>query len=152
MRKTSLAGFRLDESLRIGEDTDFILRLAKNLKLLGEPIDREVAIRRIHGNNSIVDKSSALKGRRELGLKIVQKRFYGSKDVIANIYLLMKYVSTFKIYQGAKKIGRVASVFVATIIASIFLVFHPSVVLHLFGICLNLEHHSRDFNTAEDKH
>ncbi len=62
-----IGGF--DRELEIGEDTDFVWRLAKSYRLIpGEKSD-PVAVRYVHGKNSYFDRKRVFENRRKFYLK-----------------------------------------------------------------------------------
>lgn len=57
VRKSVIAHVGLfDESLQVGEDTDFIWRIAAQCRLTSQDADEPVAVRRVHGQNSYFDE------------------------------------------------------------------------------------------------
>ena len=128
IERVALGSIRFDSSLRQTQDTDFILRIANRLRLYPMDINRPVAIRNIHGDNTIFNESDARKYRRIYLLKCMNNKFYDSNDRIANLYIVSRYIGTTNIYRPFKH-PRLIGLPVKLLFVAIYLVTHPRVLI-----------------------
>ena len=129
LRRSSIPeGCRFIVQLKQCQDSEFILRLAKFLQLKNGNLSAPVALRRVHGENRIFDRSESLLYARMFGYKIIENDFYGESHIGTRIALLMKIVRTFPIYRAFRRSGSKTKMFLGGILILFFLLTHPSIL------------------------
>jgi glycosyltransferase involved in cell wall biosynthesis len=93
MKRTILtAAYLFDETLCLGQDTDFIYRLSSAYRLYGPKETTIVALRGVHMGNRVWDFGKAAQYRRKLLLKCMQSNFYGCKKKDSVIPVINRYL------------------------------------------------------------
>jgi len=85
--------FRFDTTLKQCQDSDWILRIARSVRLYGTGSNLPVAIRRVHGANRTLSLSESIYYQRAWLRKCIKQQFFGSNDKYANAYIVARYVS-----------------------------------------------------------
>jgi len=125
IRKSALEGFDVfDTRLVLGEDVDFILRLAATRQLYGGDPNRIVALRGVHDDNTVFHNPHALLYRRKYLQKCIDHDFYGSKDLTACLYIVSRRVGASPVYAPFRYLGKLALPFKLLCVAG-YLLWHP---------------------------
>lgn len=94
LRRTALPGDALfDPFLWQCQDSDLILRLAATRRLYPAPVERLVALRRVHTGNRVLDRSEAARNQAKYLFKCMNHNFYDCKDPYACISIVARYAS-----------------------------------------------------------
>lgn len=94
IRRTALTSeLHFDENLRQCEDSDWFFRLSRKYRLYCGSTTQPVALRRVHGENSVLNKPVRIRYQRKFLRKCIDRHFYGSQSRIANAYVVARYVS-----------------------------------------------------------
>lgn len=120
-----------DTSLRQCQDSDLMLRLSTNRTLYPVYPDRIVALRGVHPDNRVFNEKEALYYRKTYLRKCIDNNFYGSTDVVANLYIVTRYIGATEIFRRLKRPG--LSTILKGVFISAFLISHPKVLFNLFG-------------------
>ncbi len=129
-RSTLTQPMRLDTAFRQCEDSDFILRLSRYCRLYGGNTRHPVAMRRIHGHNTVHDMKTRLHFRRKYLKKCMDQGFYGAPSVIANLYLISRYFGTWRAFQMLRRYA-VLAMPLKCLFVSGYLITHPRVLWSL---------------------
>lgn len=97
-----------DTGLVMGEDSDFILRLAARQKLYSGDVSKIVALRGVHGQNSVFQNPRIMHYRKQYLQKCIDQHFYGSRDRVAKLHILTRRVGAGKFYSPFRQFGRLA--------------------------------------------
>jgi len=134
LRKSALSAEDVfDPGLVMGEDMDFILRLAARHTLYQGSLEKIVAWRGIHGTNSIFTNTSSRYYRHRYLQKCVAQRFYGSTDLTGALYIVSRTVGATKWFAPFKSLGRFALP-VKLLGVAAYLVAHPRTAKDLIGM------------------
>ena len=126
----------LDPTLKLSEDSDFILRLAASRRIYGGDLSRLVAKRGVHGQNSFLTNPYIMFFRRKYLQKCIDHDFYGSKDLIAQLYILTRRIGAAKFYTPFRKLGKFGlPVKVIGIVAYLFM--RPKLLLNLIKLAIS---------------
>ncbi|HLF64373.1 MAG TPA: glycosyltransferase family 2 protein [Saprospiraceae bacterium] len=121
-----------DTSLKQCEDSDWILRLANRYALYsGEP-SHLVAMRRVHGGNSVLNSTEAIHYQRRFLYKCIAHDFYGSRDIYSKLYLVARYVS-WGWHGRLRRLGALSrpAIYLAT---GIYLISHPLLLFRMIFV------------------
>jgi len=124
------SNFRFDSNLVLAEDSDFILRLAASIRLYGGDPGHIVALRGVHGKNSVFRNPHVMLYRNRYLQKCINHDFYGSNDVIACLYILTRRIGASKLYAPFKRLGKIALP-IKLLFIGVYLVLRPKVLLNL---------------------
>ncbi len=120
----------LDTSLKMGEDSDFVLRMASKLRLYGGDPEHVVTLRGVHEHNTVFQNPHAMHYRRQYLQKCIDHDFYGSRDLKACLYIVTRRVGASKGYAAFRKLGKYGLP-VKLIWICAYLLRHPKVLLNL---------------------
>lgn len=129
-REVLQQGPKFDTSLTMSEDVDLVLQLAAQYTLYGGPLDRIVALRGIHGVNSIFTNPDVMQFRRKYLQKCIDHDFYGSEDMIGAVHIINRRVGAARWYQKFRKLGKGALPFKISGIA-VYLFGRPGVMMRI---------------------
>lgn len=132
-RQALTPDLRLDIDFVLSEDSEFILRLAAQRKLYGGPVTNIVALRGVHGENTLFTNPHVLYYRRKYLQKCIDHHFYKSTDATAAAYIVSRRVGAAKWFQPFRVLGPAALPFKLAGIAGYCLA-HPSVLLNLIRL------------------
>ena len=119
-----------DTTLELSEDSEYILRLSVTSKIYQGDPDRIVSLRGVHGQNTAFTNPRVMQFRRIYLQKCVDHNFYGSRDLIAAMYIISRRVGASGWFQPFRKLGKFALPFKLAGIA-LYLLVRPGVVLNL---------------------
>jgi len=91
-RKILTEQYLFDESLRLGQDTDFIYRLSAAFRLYGPAETTIVALRGVHAGNRVFDFHQAARYRHQLLRKCIRNGFYGCTSGYAVRSVIRRYL------------------------------------------------------------
>jgi glycosyltransferase involved in cell wall biosynthesis len=103
-----VSGMLFDTSLKMSEDSDFILRLAAKHRLYSGDTSHIVAKRGIHGENSILTSPDIMHYRRTYLQKCIDNNFFGTKDLVAQLYIISRRVGASNWYAPFRSLGKFA--------------------------------------------
>ncbi|HLF64372.1 MAG TPA: glycosyltransferase family 2 protein [Saprospiraceae bacterium] len=126
----------MDTSLVMSEDSDFILRFAATHKLYGGDLSRIVAKRGVHGRNSVLTNPHVMEYRKRYLQKCIDHNFYGSKDLIAQCYILTRRVGAGRFFAPFRRLGKFAMPAKFVGIAG-YLIIRPGLLLNLTKLALS---------------
>lgn len=131
LRRQSLDPENLfDEDLVLSEDSDFILRIAATHTLYGGDPARIVALRGVHGSSTVYTNPNAVTYRRRYLRKCIEQNFYGSKDAIACLHVVKRFIGASAAFAPFVKFGKLALP-VKFFLAAGFVLLHPKVLFRL---------------------
>jgi len=130
MKEALDASLLFDVTLKQCQDSDFMFRLANKCIVYPGDLSRTVALRGVHRNNRVFNQKEARHYRKLYLRKCIRHRFYGSMDVIANLYIVTRYIGASRVFQPFKSLGRF-SLFFKSLFIGVFLLTHPGVVVNL---------------------
>jgi glycosyltransferase involved in cell wall biosynthesis len=97
-----------DTRLVMGEDSDFILRLSARHKLYSGDVSKIVALRGVHGMNSVFQNPRIMEYRKQYLQKCIDQHFYGSRDLVAQMHIITRRVGAGKFYAPFRRLGKLA--------------------------------------------
>jgi hypothetical protein len=107
-REVLTQNFLFDSELVMGEDMDFTLRLAARYRLFQGDTTNVVALRGIHGDNSIFTNPRAPFYRRKYLQKCIDNQFYGTSDLKGALYIVSRRIGAARWYQPFRRLGKLA--------------------------------------------
>ncbi len=136
MKKSALDQIALlDTNMVMSEDSDFILRLAATRRFYGGDPSRIIALRGVHGQNSVFVNPRVMYYRRKYLQKCIDHHFYGSTDLIAQLYIITRRVGAGKLYAPFRRLGKFALPVKLVAIAG-YLLIRPALLLNLTKLAL----------------
>lgn len=133
LRRAALTpDLQFDPELIQCQDSDFILRASRRLKLRGGKPSRIVAMRGIHSSNRIFDHQQAMHYRRRFLQKCIDHHFYGSQDMIANLYIVSRRVGASRAYRPFRH-PRILGLPVKLLFVACYLLGHPAILVRLLS-------------------
>ena len=132
----------LDESLYFDpeltqcEDSDLMFQLASCKKLYSGDLSRVVAQRGVHPENRVFDQEETIEFKRKYLKKCIDHNFYGSRDAVANLYVIVRYISASPAFIPFSKLGPLSKA-IRGIFSAGFLLVHPKVLISLVRVVLH---------------
>jgi glycosyltransferase involved in cell wall biosynthesis len=129
LRSSLKEELRFDPSLRQCQDSDWLLRISRHLRLYRGQAANPVAVRRVHHENRVLNQPRRIAFQRRYLKKCIDQHFYGSKDIHANLYLIARYVS----WSGSgwmRNLGKISRPAIKLATAT-YLLIHPVVLVSL---------------------
>lgn len=127
--------FLFDESLRLGQDTDFMYRLAGVYRLYAPEDVEVVAFRGVHEGNRVFRFEEAAMYRQRVLRKCIRHRYYGCTDYDTAVVVIKRYLEK----SGWTRISRYLPLPLSVKRNVIFIAFcitHPSDGLYLMRLVL----------------
>lgn len=127
-----------DPGLLQCQDTDFMFRIAQQLTLYGGMPESIVALRGIHRSNRIFNRDEARYYRRMFFRKCIRAQFFGSRDPVAQLYILSRMIGAQKFYRPFKS-PRIIGLPVKLLAVGGYLLWHPNILVTLLSSFLRRE-------------
>lgn len=95
-----------DTGLVMSEDSDFILRLAARQKLYCGDVSKIVALRGVHGLNSVFLNPRIIEYRKQYLQKCIDQHFYGTRDPVVQMHIITRRVGAGQFYAPFRRFGK----------------------------------------------